>query len=166
MKHGHWAVPIRHSVCTKCSVWCNALQEMHCPALSQFFFSTSRKRNENSIFPSEREIIEPFLLEIFWDRDSCQWLVWGAIPKQKIIANFQFKTEILVTSFGYKFRHIWSYMVILLIWEKTAKMFITDFWVWLFMSHIWEVLRKNHERGIWEVWNFMCWAISLCRERN
>ena len=72
----------------------------------------------------------------------------------------------LVTSFGYKFRHIWSYMVILLIWEKTAKMFITDFWVWLFMSHIWEVLRKNHERGIWEVWNFMCWAISLCREKN
>ena len=32
----------------------------------------TRKRIEISIFSSEREIIEPFLLEIFRDRDSCQ----------------------------------------------------------------------------------------------
>ena len=32
----------------------------------------TRKRTENSIFSSEREIIESFLLEIFRDRDSCQ----------------------------------------------------------------------------------------------
>ena len=32
----------------------------------------NRKRNENLIFSSEREIIESFLLNIFRDRDSCQ----------------------------------------------------------------------------------------------
>ena len=47
------------------------------PCTLTIFFSTSRKRNENSIFPSEREIIEPFLLEIFRDRDSCQWLSYA-----------------------------------------------------------------------------------------
>ena len=37
----------------------------------------NRKRNENLIFSSERENKESFLLEIFRDRDSCQWLKQG-----------------------------------------------------------------------------------------
>ena len=32
----------------------------------------TRKRTANSLFSSEREIIESFFLEIFRDRDSCQ----------------------------------------------------------------------------------------------
>ena len=39
----------------------------------------NRKRNENSIFSSERENKESFLLEIFRDRDSCQWLYHGPL---------------------------------------------------------------------------------------
>ena len=44
--------------------------------------------------------------------------------------------------------------------------FMIDFWVWSYMSNIWEVTRKKHEGGFWEVWNFVCLPISPCREKK
>ena len=49
---------------------------------------------------------------------------------------------------------------------QNCQNFMIDIWVWSFTSNIWEVICKKHEGGFWEVWNFVCLPISLCREKK
>ena len=49
-----------------------------------------------------------------------------------------------------------------------AKLPKVDYWFWFlwYMSNICEVICKKHEGGVWQIWNFVCWPISLCQKEK
>ena len=71
--------------------------------------------------------------------------------KSKTLVRLHFSSEIIQTFFK---------------WCQTAKSLWLILGLIIYTKYLRSYLQKKHEGGVWQVWKFVCWPISSCREKK